>query len=131
MRGLGKGHGDAHPFMPQNGTEAPAAGTSCAAACIAFDVHHQPLKFHTKGNKGATLGWKRLQVVVVGEGREGKGERGGGGRERGRIGQRREEERGGEGWEREGGRGGRGREGGEGGVDRYTSHVFFSCTLHM
>ena len=41
------------------------AGTSCAAACIAFDVHHQPLKFHTKGNKRATLGWKRLRVVVV------------------------------------------------------------------
>ena len=34
VRGLGKGHGDAHPFMPQHGTEAslsPAAGTSSAA----------------------------------------------------------------------------------------------------
>ena len=36
VRGLGKGHGDAHPFMPQYGNGgvalSPAAGTTCAAA---------------------------------------------------------------------------------------------------
>ena len=35
VRGFGKGHGDAHPFMPQHGTEAslsPAAGTPREAA---------------------------------------------------------------------------------------------------
>ena len=45
--------------MPQHGTEAslsPAAGTSCGAACIAFDVHHQPLRFHTKATKELRLG---------------------------------------------------------------------------
>ena len=26
----------------------PAAGTACDAACIAINVHHQPLKFHTR-----------------------------------------------------------------------------------
>ena len=68
MECLCQSHRDCHPFMPQHGTEASlssAAGTSCAAACIAFDVHQQPLKFHTKGNKGAALGWERLVVVVV------------------------------------------------------------------
>ena len=42
VRGLGKGHGDAHPFMPEHGTEAslsPAAGTACAAACIVTFSH--------------------------------------------------------------------------------------------
>ena len=32
---------------------------------LPFDVHHQPLRFRTKSKKGATLGWKRLVVVVV------------------------------------------------------------------
>ena len=42
--------------MPQHGTEAslsPAAGTSSAAACFAFNNHGRPLgqtKGYTKGN---------------------------------------------------------------------------------
>ena len=54
--------------MPQHGTEAslsPAAGTSCAAACIAFDVHHQPLRFHTKVVGVVVVGVVVGVVVVV------------------------------------------------------------------
>ena len=46
VRGLGKGHGDAHPLMSEERAEAslsPAAGTACAAACIAINV--QPLRW--------------------------------------------------------------------------------------
>ena len=45
--GLGKGHRDAHPCILEVSTEAslsPAAGTACAAACIAINVHHRPLE---------------------------------------------------------------------------------------
>ena len=57
VRGLGKGHGDAHPFMPQHGTDAslsPAAGTSCAAACIATFSHGPTVKVETEATKKAT-----------------------------------------------------------------------------
>ena len=40
--GLGKGHRDAHPCILEVSTEAPlspAAGTACAAACIAINIH--------------------------------------------------------------------------------------------
>ena len=44
VRGLGKGHCDAHPCILEVCTEAslsPAAGTACAAACVvAFNIHH-------------------------------------------------------------------------------------------
>ena len=50
---LGQGHRDCHPFMPQHGTEAslsPAAGTSCAAACIASSHHLTSRKCHKAGD---------------------------------------------------------------------------------
>ena len=68
MRKLGQGHGDGHPLMPQHGAEpslSPAAGTSSAAACIAFDVHHQPLRFHTKATKELRLGSGRGSALAV------------------------------------------------------------------
>ena len=44
VRGLGKGHCDAHPCILEVCTEAslsPAAGTACAAACVVACSHHQ------------------------------------------------------------------------------------------
>ena len=38
---LGQGHGDAQTFVPKELSESlpPAAGTACAAACTAVDIH--------------------------------------------------------------------------------------------
>ena len=47
-------HRDCHPFMPQHGTEASlssAAGTPCAAACIATFTHGLTVKVKTEATK--------------------------------------------------------------------------------
>ena len=48
---LGKGHCHCHPLMAKKSAEAslfPAAGTSCAAACIATLSHGPTVKVRTK-----------------------------------------------------------------------------------
>ena len=63
VRTLGQGHRDAHPCISEVCTEAslsPAAGTACAASAVAINVHRQPLEFHKRLRKMATLEWKRL-----------------------------------------------------------------------
>ena len=66
---LPQGYRDCHPFMPQHGTEAslcPAAGTSCAAACSAFDFHHTNRQDKRTGStKGSAT---CLNLVVGGSG---------------------------------------------------------------
>ena len=52
--GLGKGRRDAHPCILEVSTEASlsdAAGTACAAALIAVNVHYQPLESQKRATK--------------------------------------------------------------------------------